>query len=71
MDTFEFDPQAAATIPRRDFIKLGVGAGAMIALDPLGGSAQTGARQPPTADLQLADLDRFFATLAVERRPKS
>ena len=69
MDTFEFDPQAA-TIPRRDFIKLGVGAGAMIALDPLGGSAQTAARKPVSIDLHTHWVpEAYEKALARLKRP--
>jgi aminocarboxymuconate-semialdehyde decarboxylase len=69
MDNFEFNAQAA-TIPRRDFIKLGVGAGAMIALDPLGGSAQTAARQPVSIDLHTHWVpEAYEKALARLKRP--
>jgi hypothetical protein len=69
MDNTEFDAQAAG-IPRRDFIKLGVGASAMIALDPLGGSAQSVAGQPVSIDLHTHWVpEAYNKALARLKRP--
>lgn len=69
MDEFESDTQAAR-IPRRDFIKLGVGASAMIALDPLRGSAQSVAGQPVSIDLHTHWVpEAYNKALARLKRP--
>jgi len=50
MENFDRDA-AEAAMARRDFIKLGTGAGVMMALDPRGASAQSAAGQPVSIDL--------------------
>jgi aminocarboxymuconate-semialdehyde decarboxylase len=69
MNHFEVDAQTAA-IRRRDFIKLGAGAGVMMALDPLGASAQSTASRPISIDLHTHWVpEAYEKALAQLKRP--
>jgi aminocarboxymuconate-semialdehyde decarboxylase len=69
MPTFECDAQGAP-IPRREFIKLGVGAGAMTVLDLPRGPAQSPARQAVSIDLHTHWVpEAYDKALARLKRP--
>ena len=69
MNYFEVDAQTAA-IRRRDFIKLGAGASVMMALDPLGASAQSTASRPISIDLHTHWVpEAYDKALAQLKRP--
>lgn len=69
MNHFEVDAQTAA-IRRRDFIKLGAGVGAMMALDPLGAPAQSTASRPISIDLHTHWVpEAYDKALAQLKRP--
>ena len=69
MNHFEVDAQTAA-IRRRDFIKLGAGASVMMALDPLGASAQSTASRPISIDLHTHWVpEAYDKALAQLKRP--
>jgi aminocarboxymuconate-semialdehyde decarboxylase len=69
MKTFELDAREAA-IGRRDFVKLGAGAGVLMALDPQGASAQSGTGRPVSIDLHTHWVpEAYDKALAELRRP--
>ena len=69
MENFEVEPPEAA-IGRRDFIKLGAGAGALMALDINGASAQSKTGQPVSIDVHTHWVpEAYDKALAQLKRP--
>src|SRR4029077_3219188 len=69
MENSDLDAQATA-IRRRDFIKLGASAGVMLALDPLGASAQSATGRPVSIDLHTHWVpEAYERALAQLKRP--
>jgi len=69
MENFEPDAREAA-IGRRDFIKLGAGAGVMMALDSRGAAAQGARAEPVSIDLHTHWVpEAYDKALAQLKRP--